>query len=148
MGTHRQEEARRRGQARLASMRRRAQMLRKRIVVSGLVTFALLWAVVFGQMLSGNDPVLSGSSGAGPNSAAGGNSGPQVSLVRGNEPGGEAPPLGAEQRSEEERAAAEQAESELAEAEQTEQAELAEQAELEQLEAEEQELEAVTTGQS
>jgi hypothetical protein len=45
--------------------RRRAGSLRNRTVAIGLVTFALLWGVVFFQLVSGNDPVLARSSPAG-----------------------------------------------------------------------------------
>lgn len=42
--------------------RRRAGSLRNRTVAIGLVIFALLWGVVFVQLISGNDPVLARSS--------------------------------------------------------------------------------------
>lgn len=133
MGPLEREEARRRGQARIEGMRRRARLLRKRIVVSGLFVFVLLWAVVFGQMLSGHDPVLSRLSGAGTSPAAAEGSVPKVTLVgrsaAGEESENNAPPAEAELRNKEERATTEQAE-------------------LEQVEAEEQELEPVMTGQS
>ncbi|MGV1049774.1 MAG: hypothetical protein ACOYD4_14770 [Solirubrobacterales bacterium] len=43
---------------RLRAQRRRAGELRGRVVVLSLLGFALLWAVVFVQMETGNDPVL------------------------------------------------------------------------------------------
>ncbi len=39
-------------------------MLRSRVIVVSLVSFALLWGVVFVQMATGNDPVLGDSSSA------------------------------------------------------------------------------------
>ncbi|MBS1878692.1 MAG: hypothetical protein JST31_04195 [Actinobacteria bacterium] len=48
-------EARRR----LSAQRNRAGRLRGRVVAASLVCFALLWGVVFVQMATGNDPVLS-----------------------------------------------------------------------------------------
>jgi len=47
-------EARRR----LADRRRRVGILRSRVIAVSLLCFALLWAVVFVQMATGNDPVL------------------------------------------------------------------------------------------
>lgn len=48
-------EARRRQRA----QRRRAGQLRGRVVVTAVICFALLWGIVFVQMATGNDPVLS-----------------------------------------------------------------------------------------
>jgi hypothetical protein len=45
---------------RLAAQRRRAGVLRGRVVVMSLICFFVLWGVVFAQMATGNDPVLSG----------------------------------------------------------------------------------------
>jgi predicted metalloprotease len=42
----------------LAAQRRRAGMLRGRVVVISLICFVVLWGVVFAQMATGNDPVL------------------------------------------------------------------------------------------
>jgi hypothetical protein len=47
---------------RLHAQRRRAGQLRGRVVAISLVAFALLWATVFVQMATGNDPVLGSSS--------------------------------------------------------------------------------------
>lgn len=47
-------EARRR----LVARRRRVGVLRSRVIATSLLCFALLWAVVFVQMATGNDPVL------------------------------------------------------------------------------------------
>lgn len=44
---------------RLAAQRRRAGLLRGRVVVISLICFAVLWGIVFAQMATGNDPVLS-----------------------------------------------------------------------------------------
>jgi hypothetical protein len=50
----RKREARRR----LKAQRRRVGALRSRAIATSLACFALLWAVVFVQMATGNDPVL------------------------------------------------------------------------------------------
>lgn len=59
------QERKREAQRRLRSQRQRAGMLRSRVIVVSLVSFALLWGVVFVQMATGNDPVLGDSSSAG-----------------------------------------------------------------------------------
>jgi hypothetical protein len=53
-------ELKRKAWRRLADQRRRAGLLRGRVVALSLVCFALLWGIVFVQMATGNDPVLSG----------------------------------------------------------------------------------------
>jgi cytoskeletal protein RodZ len=53
-------ELKRKAWMRLATQRRRAGELRGRVVVISLICFAVLWGVVFAQMATGNDPVLSG----------------------------------------------------------------------------------------
>jgi hypothetical protein len=53
-------ELRRKAWMRLAAQRRRAGILRGRVVVMSLICFAVLWGVVFAQMATGNDPVLGG----------------------------------------------------------------------------------------
>jgi cytoskeletal protein RodZ len=58
------QERKREAQRRLRSQRRRAGLLRSRVIVVSLVSFALLWGVVFVQMATGNDPVLGDSSSA------------------------------------------------------------------------------------
>jgi non-ribosomal peptide synthetase component E (peptide arylation enzyme) len=55
-------ELKRRAWAKLAAQKRRAGLLRGRVVVASLVCFALLWGIVFAQMATGNDPVLSAKS--------------------------------------------------------------------------------------
>ena len=55
------QERKREAQRRLRSQRRRAGLLRSRVIVVSLVSFALLWGVVFVQMATGNDPVLDSS---------------------------------------------------------------------------------------
>ena len=45
-------------QRRLLAQRNRAGRLQGRVVAASLVCFALFWMVVFGQMVTGNDPVL------------------------------------------------------------------------------------------
>jgi len=52
-------ELKRKAFAKLAAQRRRAGLLRGRVVVISLLCFAVLWGVVFAQMITGNDPVLS-----------------------------------------------------------------------------------------
>jgi hypothetical protein len=49
----------RRAWAKLAARKRRAGLLRGRVVIASLICFVLLWAIVFAQMATGNDPVLS-----------------------------------------------------------------------------------------
>jgi non-ribosomal peptide synthetase component E (peptide arylation enzyme) len=51
-------ELKRQAWMRLAAQRRRAGLLRGRVVVASLICFAVLWAIVFAQMTTGNDPVL------------------------------------------------------------------------------------------
>jgi hypothetical protein len=53
-------ELKRKAWMRLAAQRRRAGVLRGRVVVMSLIYFVVLWGVVFAQMATGNDPVLSG----------------------------------------------------------------------------------------
>ena len=45
-------------QARLARRKRRKALLQSRVVVASLLCFALLWGVVFFQLVSSSDPVL------------------------------------------------------------------------------------------
>jgi hypothetical protein len=52
-------ELKRKAWMRLGAQKRRAGLLRGRVVAISLVCFALLWGVVFVQMATGNDPVLS-----------------------------------------------------------------------------------------
>jgi hypothetical protein len=55
-------ERKRQALQRLRAQRRRAGQLRGRVVAISLTGFALLWATVFVQMATGNDPVLGGKS--------------------------------------------------------------------------------------
>jgi hypothetical protein len=64
-------ELKRKAWMRLAAQRRRAGMLRGRVVAISLVCFVVLWAVVFTQMATGNDPVLGGKETAVATRAAG-----------------------------------------------------------------------------
>jgi non-ribosomal peptide synthetase component E (peptide arylation enzyme) len=57
-------ELKRQAWMRLAAQRRRAGMLRGRVVVISLICFVALWSVVFAQMATGNDPVLGGKESA------------------------------------------------------------------------------------
>lgn len=52
-------ELKRKAWMRLAAQRRRAGLLRGRVVAVSLICFVVLWGVVFAQMATGNDPVLS-----------------------------------------------------------------------------------------
>lgn len=56
----RKRELKRQAWMRLAAQRRRAGRLRGRVVAISLICFVVLWAIVFAQMATGNDPVLSG----------------------------------------------------------------------------------------
>jgi cytoskeletal protein RodZ len=53
-------ELKRQAWMRLTAQRRRAGVLRGRVVAISLICFVVLWGVVFAQMATGNDPVLSG----------------------------------------------------------------------------------------
>jgi len=55
-------ERKRESQRRLQAQRQRAGLLRGRVVAISLIAFVLLWGVVFAQMATGNDPVLSAKS--------------------------------------------------------------------------------------
>jgi hypothetical protein len=61
MDQYERQEKKRAAMRRLRAQRRRAGELRRRVVATALVAFALLWAVVFAQMATGNDPVLAGT---------------------------------------------------------------------------------------
>lgn len=142
------ELARRRGQRKVAAMKRRTGQLRRRVVATAMVGFVLLWTVVFVQMATGNDPALGGGAAARPR--AGDKRGPdrerrspQATVPQPSEENDE------ESSPVEEPEASETAviEAERAEAERLE----AEQLEIEQQEAEARELEElqpVITGQS
>jgi cytoskeletal protein RodZ len=62
MDQYERQEKKREAMRTLRAQRRRAGELRRRVVATSLVAFVLLWAVVFAQMATGNDPVLSRSS--------------------------------------------------------------------------------------
>jgi hypothetical protein len=55
-------ELKRRAWAKLAAQKRRAGLLRGRVVIASLICFLFLWGIVFAQMATGNDPVLSAKS--------------------------------------------------------------------------------------
>jgi hypothetical protein len=44
--------------AKLRAKRRRVRMIRVRTSVGAIAIFAVAWAIVFGQLVTGNDPVL------------------------------------------------------------------------------------------
>jgi len=52
-------EAKGLARARLRARRRRVRKIRRRTLHGSLALFAAVWAVVFGQLVSGNDPALS-----------------------------------------------------------------------------------------
>lgn len=56
------QERKRQAWQRLRAQKRRAGQLRGRVVAISLIGFALLWATVFVQMATGNDPVLGSKS--------------------------------------------------------------------------------------
>jgi hypothetical protein len=58
MDTHERHEKQREARRRLNAQRTRAGFLRGRVVAASILCFGLLWAVVFVQMATGNDPVL------------------------------------------------------------------------------------------
>lgn len=127
------EEMKRRARAKLAAMRERAVRLRKRVLVAAAIGFIAIWAAIFGQMITGNDPAL-GPVAANVRAAA------QESVA--SDPERRVSQTAAPPGEEEEG----QLEATRLEEERLEAAAEAERAELEAIEAEE--LEAVTTGQS
>lgn len=52
------EEMKRRARAKLAAMRERGLRLRKRVLAGAAIGFIVIWAAIFAQMLTGNDPAL------------------------------------------------------------------------------------------
>lgn len=52
-------EAKGLARAKIRSKRRRVQLIRRRTIRGSLALFALAWAIVFGQLVTGNDPALS-----------------------------------------------------------------------------------------
>jgi hypothetical protein len=147
MGPLDRELARRRGQRRADAMKRRAGQLRRRVVATAIVGFVALWAVVFVQMATGNDPALGTGAAARPAAKQKRASRQQRHRLQpavpppGEEEGDESAPV-EEPETSEAGIEAERAEAERAEAEQIE----IEQQEAEARELEE--LEPVTTGQS
>ena len=100
-------EAKGLARAKIRSKRRRVQMIRRRTLRGSLALFALAWAIVFGQLITGNDPALnrvhgthkllaSTHRGARPLRRSGGESGPHAAPVAPSEeqvPGEEAAPF-------------------------------------------------------
>ncbi len=64
MDHYERQEKKREAMRRMRAQHRRTGDLRRRVVATSVVAFALLWAIVFAQMATGNDPVLSGKSAA------------------------------------------------------------------------------------
>jgi hypothetical protein len=54
-------DTRRKAMLHLAARRRRVTGLRRRVVWFSVAVFIVAWALVFGQMATGNDPVLKSS---------------------------------------------------------------------------------------
>jgi hypothetical protein len=52
-------EAKGLARAKIRSKRRRVYMIRRRTIRGLLALFAIAWAIVFGQLVTGNDPALS-----------------------------------------------------------------------------------------
>ena len=52
-------EAKGLARAKIRSKRLRVQMIRRRTIRGSLALFAIVWAVVFGRLVTGNDPALS-----------------------------------------------------------------------------------------
>jgi outer membrane biosynthesis protein TonB len=52
-------EAKGLARAKIRAKRRRVQTIRKRTIRGSLALFAAVWAIVFAQLVSGNDPALS-----------------------------------------------------------------------------------------
>jgi len=52
-------EAKGLARAKIRSKRRRVQLIRRRTLRGSLALFAVAWAIVFGQLVTGNDPALS-----------------------------------------------------------------------------------------
>lgn len=65
-------ERKREARHRIRAQRERAGRLKTRVVAISLICFALLWGIVFAQMATGNDPVLSSSKPAGRNDGGNG----------------------------------------------------------------------------
>ncbi len=59
MDPHEKQEKQRAARRRLNAQRSRAGFLRGRVIAASILCFGLLWTVVFAQMATGNDPVLS-----------------------------------------------------------------------------------------
>jgi hypothetical protein len=52
-------EARQLARAKMRSKRRRTSIIRRRTARASLGLFAVLWAIIFGRLATGNDPALS-----------------------------------------------------------------------------------------
>jgi hypothetical protein len=59
MDEHSRLEAKALARVKLRARRRRVRMIRVRAATASVMLFAVAWAIVFGQLVSGNDPVLS-----------------------------------------------------------------------------------------
>jgi hypothetical protein len=62
MDNHRKLEARGLARARARSRRRRVSIIRSRTIRGSLGLFAIFWAIIFIQLVTGNDPALSRNS--------------------------------------------------------------------------------------
>jgi hypothetical protein len=61
MDDPRRLEAKGLARAKIRAKRRRVSSIRRRTIRGSLALFAIAWAIVFGQLVTGNDPVLSRS---------------------------------------------------------------------------------------
>jgi len=52
-------EAKGLARAKIRSKRRRVSAIRRRTIRGSLALFAIAWAIIFGQLVTGNDPALS-----------------------------------------------------------------------------------------
>jgi hypothetical protein len=150
MGPRELEVAQRRGQRKLEAMKRRTGQLRRRVIATAIVGFAVLWTAVFVQMATGNDPVLGTDRAARPAARKKRAPGLERRSLQAT-----APPRSDEEEDDEGSPAIAEPEASEAAGIEVEQAEAerveAEQIEIEQREAEArelEELEPVTTGQS
>lgn len=58
-------EAKGLARAKIRSRRRRVSIVRRRTIRGSLALFAVFWAIIFGQLVAGNDPALSRIRGSG-----------------------------------------------------------------------------------
>jgi uncharacterized iron-regulated membrane protein len=111
------QERKREAWRRLRAQRQRAGQLRGRVVAISLICFVLLWGIVFAQMATGNDPVLSNKQATASASTADKRHRAQAKVLPAEEESTEADELEAARAAEFEAAEVEAAEAELLQAE-------------------------------